>query len=116
MGNEFQNLPAGSEQGLGDSELRAKAMLASSLLGEGMVGKELTEGDELELVIRIDEKALNVREFAAFLEMLDGVYGRLDPIGFRSYAQRRDEQLFISKVRAGSLEIIIPELAKFLSD
>lgn len=41
--------------------------------------------------------------------MLDNIHGRLDPKGFRSYAQKREKQLYIEEIRHGSWELVLAE-------
>ena len=64
----------------------------------------------VELHIILDDTELWVRGFANFLELIDGFYGRSDPLGFRSYAHRRADQVEIAEVRRGSLELVISEI------
>ncbi|SRR5258708_18973559 len=59
---------------------------------------------ELELIVRVDETMLNVRELAAYLSLADRVYGRAFELGIYSYAQRPAAQLTITEIRHGSLE------------
>jgi hypothetical protein len=70
----------------------------------------ISPGAALQLVIIIREKDINVRELTAYFTFLDKVYGRLTPRGLASYAQRRDEQLEISTLSKGSIEVLITEL------
>lgn len=64
----------------------------------------------LELVITIEDSVINVREFAAYLSLIDRIYGRLSPKGLNSYAHREWGQLEITEIRKGSLELIISQL------
>ena len=91
-------------------ETSTELVVATSSLREKVFGENLTEESVVELAIRIEEKTLNVRELSAFFEMLDGIHGRLNPEGFRSYAQKREKQLTISDIRSGSWELIITEI------
>jgi hypothetical protein len=59
-------------------------------------------GQFLELSIRVRDLDLSARDFSLYLSFLDGVYGRLDPAGFRSYVQQQDRRLSIARVRHGS--------------
>lgn len=63
-----------------------------------------------ELVIKIDQDDINMREFAAYLNFIDRTYGRLTPEGLFSYAQRRAAQVRISSIRSGSIDVVISEL------
>ena len=71
---------------------------------------DLPPGAIVELVIRIDDSNVNLREMSAYLELADRSFGRLTSDGLRSYVQRRPEQLTAS-FRPGSLEIIIEAAA-----
>jgi len=64
----------------------------------------------IELSIKIKEKGFSIRDFAAYLTLIDKTYGRFTPRGLKSYAQKRKEQLKISTMRPGSMEIIISEV------
>jgi hypothetical protein len=68
------------------------------------VERWVAEQGRVELLIRTKGNELNVRELNAFFALLDGIYGRLDSDGLRSYAQSRHRQLSIDHVRAGSVE------------
>ncbi len=60
---------------------------------------------DLELSIRLRNERLSVREFSVYLMFLDGLYGRIDPIGFRSYAQQAQRQLTIRHIKQGSIDL-----------
>ena len=62
---------------------------------------------EIELVISIDDTNINIREFGAYLSLVDRIYGRLQPEGLYSYSHRRDVQISVETFRKGSLEIVI---------
>jgi hypothetical protein len=81
--------------------------LASTILQE-----KIEKGSIIELVITIEAKGLNVREFAGYLSTIDGFYGRLYPKGFYSYVHKIDQQLQISEVRKGSTDFIITQVAQ----
>ncbi len=68
------------------------------------------EGDRLELIVRTDCCDLPLRDMAAYLQLIDHIYGRLQPSGFRSYAMRPTEYLRVERVRPGSVELVIPEI------
>ncbi len=78
----------------------ALRQLAAAL---GEVGQRPT----LALSVRARDELLNVREFAAYLSLLDGLYGRLDPLGYRSYSHALSRQLRIDRVGRGSLDLIL---------
>jgi hypothetical protein len=69
-----------------------------------------TGDTSVELQIELDNTGLLVRGFSNYLELIDRFYGRLYPRGYRSYAQRPDEQVEFAEVRPGSLELIISEI------
>lgn len=60
----------------------------------------------LELVITIEEWDIPVRELAAYLELIDRVYGKLSPEGLRSYAHKNRGRLEIAEIHKSDLEII----------
>jgi hypothetical protein len=64
-------------------------------------------GDLIELSIRITSESLSSRDMAAFLELIDHVYGRSTVTDFRSYARCESGHLLFSRVRHGSLELVI---------
>lgn len=67
------------------------------------------EGDEIELIIRTDSRELPVRSMAAFLQITDRIYGRLDDKGLKSYAQIAEKHVRFYKIQAGSFEMILLE-------
>jgi hypothetical protein len=71
---------------------------------------EAQPGDRLGLVVHTDCCDLPIRDMAAYLQLIDNVYGRLQPTGFRSYVMRPAEYLRVHEVRAGSLELVISEI------
>ena len=75
---------------------------------------ELPTSSTIELVIRAEAKGAPLRDLANYLLLVDRFYGRQDQRGFRSYAQRSDEQLEITETKAGSIEIILSEGADFV--
>lgn len=87
-------------------KVRSKAIkeLTSLILPE-----KVEEGSIIELVLTIEDKDLNLREFAGYLSVIDGFYGRLQPEGFYSYAHKIDQQLQISEVRKGSIDLVIAQ-------
>lgn len=70
--------------------------------------------DELEIVVSIDEKNISLRDFSAFLLLIDHFYGRNFQKGFQSYSMTKDVHLKASEIRVGSVEIIIEEILKYL--
>lgn len=73
------------------------------------LGNNRPENRRIELIIRIADNDINVRELSAYLSLADRVYGRLTPEGLRSYAQSRKDQLVIKEVRKGSIELVIEQ-------
>lgn len=67
------------------------------------------EDDTVELAIRTRNVGLSARDLAAYLGLVDRLYGRLTPEGYRSYAQRVSGHLQIAEVQPGSLELLARE-------
>ncbi|MEM6326568.1 MAG: hypothetical protein AAF791_05565 [Bacteroidota bacterium] len=68
--------------------------------------EDIAPDSVVELVIRVDDTDVNLRELSAYLELADRSFGRLMPGGISSYSRRRPEQLTASFER-GSLDIVI---------
>jgi hypothetical protein len=66
-------------------------------------------GQQYELVITAKETAINTRDLAAFLEVLDRAYAEASELTIRRYAMHRESQLKISAVRGGSWELILAQ-------
>lgn len=75
-----------------------------------IISPEEQISSEIELAISIDDKNVNVREFGAYLSLLDRIYGRLQQKGIYSYSHRRDMQISVETFRKGSLEIVISDI------
>jgi hypothetical protein len=60
----------------------------------------------VELVIQAEVAGAPVRDFAAYLTLVDRLYGRLDRRGLRSYAQRPRDQLKVVETNTGSVELV----------
>ena len=73
---------------------------------------EIPPGSKIELLIRVDEKDLNLRELGAFLTYIDTIYGRFHSLGIYSYSHSRDKQLKITEIRKGSLDIIVSDIVE----
>lgn len=58
-----------------------------------------------EVRIKVRDTNLNVRDFSTYLALLDGVYGRFDLSGFRSYARQPERQLNITRIENGSIDL-----------
>ena len=60
----------------------------------------------IELSISISSENVNLKDFTAYLSLIDRLYGRLSPTGLRSYSLSKNQQLNITEFRKGSLEIV----------
>lgn len=79
--------------------------LHTALVPEGVPSEKL-----LCLSVVLDDSALNLREFAAYLGLIDSTYGRLNPKGIFAYSQRREQQLKIHRLGSHSVELKFVEL------
>ena len=77
--------------------------LAVSLLPELSSASQLSK---VSLVVRVKSEALIARDFGAFLEFVDHIYGRASHSDFRSYALRSQGHFCFNKSRPGSWELI----------
>lgn len=75
-----------------------------------MVPDDAPSDSRLELVIRTSDRELSIRGLSAFLDLVDGLYGRLSPEGFRSYARREHGHIEISRLEPGSWELVLETL------
>jgi hypothetical protein len=89
---------------------------ALNRLRNALVPVDVPSDAVIEIIIRIDQTHLNIREFTAYLDFIDRTYGRLTPEGLTSYAHKRWAQLEIASVRSGSVEIVISELVSNSDD
>ena len=89
--------------------------LAAKELVALYVSEENQPSDKVQLKIIIDESNLSLRDFAAYLNLIDRTYGRLSPDGIYSYAQSPQQHVRISEVTLGSLEVTIAELVSNFS-
>lgn len=95
-----------------DSDLPIRVpRTALSDLRELTLPKELPSDAVAQLVIRVNDESISVRDWAAYLNLVDRMYGRLTTDGLLSYALTTPKHLEIEKVRRGSLEIILQEVA-----
>lgn len=78
-------------------------------LREAFIPSETPDSSYLELSIRISDEDLAVRDLSAFLDFIDGVYGRLAREGFQSYARREYGHLKIERIQKGSWELLLRE-------
>ncbi len=89
-----------------DSPLRIPKAAVQALTGS-LIPPESSSGAVIELVIRLDNGALNARGFGAYLALADRVYGRMTEVGLKSYSQAVAGQLEIQEVREGSVELLV---------
>jgi hypothetical protein len=80
-------------------------------LAQSYLPQDLARDAILELIISTDDESINVREFSAYLSLIDRVYGRLSAKGLNSYAHWESDQLEIREIRKGSLELVISQIA-----
>lgn len=66
----------------------------------------------VEVRIAFSSREVVARDLAAYLELIDRIYGRLEEGSLLSYALRKSEHLRIDRIRAGSVELIIQALSK----
>ena len=78
-------------------------------LREAFIPSETPDDSYLELSIRISDEDLAVRDLSAFLDFIDGIYGRLAKEGFQSYARREYGHLKIERIQKGSWELLLRE-------
>lgn len=69
-------------------------------------------GKTLELIVNTTISGASLRDATAYLTLLDRTYGRMFPLGLRSYSRRLDDQLKVTEVRHGSLELVFAEILK----
>ncbi len=81
-----------------------------------LIVPDAPSGGSAELVITIADKDVNVREFAAYLSLMDRIYGRVSPGSLRPYSLTSYMQLRITEIRKGSLELSILEVLSHLRD
>jgi hypothetical protein len=75
-------------------------------LVSAFVPPDTPSGAVLELVISIEGENIPAREFAAYLSLIDRLYGRLTQEGLSSYAHREWGRLEIAEIHKSELEII----------
>jgi hypothetical protein len=79
-----------------------------------MIPSDLPGNSTIQLVIRINAEDISIRDFSAFLDLIDDIHGRLSPNGLRSYARREFGHLKISKFQEGSWELIIEKTLSYV--
>lgn len=80
------------------------------------VSPDVSEESILELVIALKDTNINVREFAAYLSLMDRLYGRVSKGTFRSYSLTPYLQLELTEIRKGSTELVITEILSHFRD
>ena len=78
-------------------------------LREAFIPSETPGNSYFELSVRIADKDLTVRDLSAFLDFIDGIYGRLAGEGFQSYASREYGHLKVERIQKGSWELLLRE-------
>ncbi len=79
-----------------------------------IIPPDLPDDSVVELVIKISNKNISIRDLSAFLEFIDHIHGRLTPEGLRSYARREYGHLEISRIKEGSWELILETTLSYL--
>lgn len=79
------------------------------------IAKSLFQDDNIEdyninLLIIIVEENLNIKEFSSYLDFIYRIDGLMSELGYNKYVHSRYAQIEITKIRAGSVEIIIERL------
>lgn len=82
----------------------------TELLFDLFVPDKFSETDKIELLIRLKNDDISIRQLAAYLNFIDKAYGRLSPKGIINYSRSSKYELKVSKIRHGSLEIVISYL------
>jgi len=79
---------------------------------EEQVFRYFDHHDSLVLRIRFEDQYVSARDLSAYLGLLDGVFGRTDRRGFRSYSLRVGDHLRLRRIGSGStiLEIALTAL------
>lgn len=95
---------------MGESRL-SKPITALAQLQE-LVLPGAKEGAGLALQMQLHAEDLPLRDMAAYLELTDHIYGRLQSESFRSYAMRPRDQLRFSDAQPGSIILTIPGLVQ----
>jgi hypothetical protein len=90
---------------MGDLAIR-RPLSALRLLNDLLL-PEAKDGDAIELEIHASSSGVAIRDMAAYLELIDHVYGRLHSGGYRSYVMRPREFVRIDEIRGGTIIIVI---------
>lgn len=81
--------------------VNAAAMLR---IGERL-SRRIGAENKVYIDIRVEGDNLVLRDWASYLRLADGAYGRSDPNGFRSYSLRQQDQIRVSAISPGSTVI-----------
>ncbi len=65
----------------------------------------------VELRIAFRSEMVVARDLAAYLEIIDRVFGRFESESLLQYSLKKDEHLRISKIQSGSVELLLKALA-----
>jgi hypothetical protein len=85
-----------------------KSSIALNLAAESIIPEiaNANSNSKLVFVVRIDSEDIVARDFAAFLELIDHIYGRSLKINFDSYARRNYGHFKFKESSVGSWEMI----------
>ena len=86
---------------------RPRATLAQ--LRGAVIPEDAPRDASIQLIIVMNDSDVNIREFGAYLGLIDRTYGRLSHKGLASYSQTPYAQLAVS-FRQGSLDVILSAL------
>jgi hypothetical protein len=87
---------------------RSKLRLPRSALNDLqtlLISETPTSDRLLCLSIILGDSSVNLRELAAYLNLIDYIYGTLSPQGIFAYSQQREQQLNVHEFRHGSVEL-----------
>jgi len=100
---------------MADIALRLNRSLAKDL-SSSFLPNAVDEISLIEIIIRLEEHSLNVREFGAFLTVIDSVYGRIAQSSFVRYSHTTYRQISIAEIRKGSTELVIADAISRIID
>ena len=83
---------------------------------DAVIPQSIEEIEKVELIIRIEDFELNVRELTVFLSFLDRVYGRAKDWDLKRYSHSPNQQLKIESVNSGSIELVISEILVYTKE
>jgi hypothetical protein len=85
-------------------------------IASSFLSPDVSPDSIIELVVTVEDTNINVREFAAYLSLMDGIYGRASRGDFRSYSFNQYVQLEISEIRKGSIDLVSTEILSHFRD